>query len=313
MSGFSNPIVGGTALRIPAIQSPNYSPGVAGWIVKINGDAEFNNLTIRGTFNGTDFIIDANGAFFYSGTPAAGNLIASITTNSGTDSFGNTYLGGITTYSGTEFASLNVGNLLLGQISAAANAGGMSIAAVDAIAASSPTTAAHPTSADWFLVSGTATTTPISAAGYPHHEAYGTVWLNDAAIKAVDNGNVWTPESWHSPSYNASWAASTSYGGTTCQSLRYRKDAEDNVWLEGAFKATGAAGASVFALPSTYFDANATHFFPVMEHTAAATFITGGGDVSTAGNFNINLGAGFTRNNGDEFYVNAKFPLGNIG
>lgn len=97
MSGsFGNPIVGGTALRIPAIQSPNYSPGVAGWIIKINGDAEFNNLTIRGEFLGTDFIINAAGIFLYSSTPAAGNLIGSWTSASGTDSFGNTYGSGLT-------------------------------------------------------------------------------------------------------------------------------------------------------------------------------------------------------------------------
>ena len=117
---------------------------------------------------------------------------------------------------------------------------------------------------------------------------------------------------WQTPTYNANWAGSTTYTGTACQSLRFRIDAEDNLWLEGAFKCTGAAGASVFALPSGSFDTAKTHFFPVLEHTAAATFLTGGGNVSTAGNFNINLGANFTRNNGDEFYVNAKVPMGHI-
>lgn len=41
-----NPIVGGTSLRIPAIQSPNFQPGVAGWQISADGDAEFNELTI---------------------------------------------------------------------------------------------------------------------------------------------------------------------------------------------------------------------------------------------------------------------------
>lgn len=97
--GFQNPIVGGTALRIPAIQSPNYNPGVLGWIIKQNGDAEFNNLTIRGQFNGNDFIINSDGIFIYSGTPAAGNLIGSWTAASGTDAFGNAYQAGLTLYS----------------------------------------------------------------------------------------------------------------------------------------------------------------------------------------------------------------------
>lgn len=45
-----NPIVGGTDLRIPAIQSPNYVAGTSGWIVMADGSAEFNNVTVRGTF-----------------------------------------------------------------------------------------------------------------------------------------------------------------------------------------------------------------------------------------------------------------------
>ena len=93
-----NPIVGGNVLRRQAIESPNYVPGVSGWTINQDGSAEFNNLTIRGTFNGTNFVINTNGAFFYSGTPALGTLAGSITNAAGTDSFGNTYLAGTTTY-----------------------------------------------------------------------------------------------------------------------------------------------------------------------------------------------------------------------
>ena len=46
----NNPIVGGITLRIPAIQSPDYVAGVSGWSIFIDGTAEFNNVTIRGTF-----------------------------------------------------------------------------------------------------------------------------------------------------------------------------------------------------------------------------------------------------------------------
>lgn len=92
---FQDPIVGGTVLRIPAIQSPNYEAGVSGWAIFISGDAEFNNVTIRGEFEGTDFIIDSDGIFFYSGTPAAGNLAISIASTAGTDGFGNVYPEGL--------------------------------------------------------------------------------------------------------------------------------------------------------------------------------------------------------------------------
>jgi hypothetical protein len=97
--GFENPIVGGTALRIPAIQSPNFETGVRGWIIRQNGDAEFNDLDVRGTFRGQEFVINEDGIFVYDGTPAAGNLIGSWTAAAGTDEFGNAYEVGLSLYS----------------------------------------------------------------------------------------------------------------------------------------------------------------------------------------------------------------------
>ena len=69
-----DPVVGSTILRRPAIQSPNYVAGNTGWTVNVDGSAEFNNLTIRGTFSGTDYYMDATGAFFYTSTPAAATI-----------------------------------------------------------------------------------------------------------------------------------------------------------------------------------------------------------------------------------------------
>ncbi len=45
---FTNPILGGTSLVRPAIQSPNYVSGSTGWAVKSDGTAEFNSVTARG-------------------------------------------------------------------------------------------------------------------------------------------------------------------------------------------------------------------------------------------------------------------------
>lgn len=48
---FSNPIIGGGgALIRDSIQSPNYIAGSAGWAIKRDGSAEFNNVTVRGKF-----------------------------------------------------------------------------------------------------------------------------------------------------------------------------------------------------------------------------------------------------------------------
>lgn len=82
-------------LALPAFQNPGYIPGVAGWQITQDGDAEFNSLRIRGTFFGTDFELNSNGLFFYSGTPASGNLIGSWAQTAGTDEFGNAYAQGI--------------------------------------------------------------------------------------------------------------------------------------------------------------------------------------------------------------------------
>jgi hypothetical protein len=90
--GFADPVVAGTQLVIPAINSPNYVLNVSGWAIRRNGTAQFTGVVIiGGTLTGTNFIINSSGAFFYSGTPAAGNLILSIAPVGGTDSFGNTY------------------------------------------------------------------------------------------------------------------------------------------------------------------------------------------------------------------------------
>ncbi len=50
---FSNPVVGGTTLIRPAIQSPNFVTTVSGWSINIDGSAEFNNVAIRGTLTVT--------------------------------------------------------------------------------------------------------------------------------------------------------------------------------------------------------------------------------------------------------------------
>lgn len=89
---FDNPLTAGTVLVREQIQSQNYDPGTAGWVIKSNGDAEFNDVVIRG---GT---VVSGLALYYDGTPALGNLIMSISADAGTDEFGNDYVAGIGVY-----------------------------------------------------------------------------------------------------------------------------------------------------------------------------------------------------------------------
>lgn len=76
-------------LTIGQILSPNYAAGVSGWEVRKDGSAEFNDLTIRGTFNGNDFLITAAGLYFYAGTPAAGNPPVLYYSQAPADPYGN--------------------------------------------------------------------------------------------------------------------------------------------------------------------------------------------------------------------------------
>jgi len=76
--------------------------GVAGTDAFGNAYPQGFNVTkgaISGTtFTGSNFVINSSGAFFYSGTPASGNLVASVAPAGGTDSFGNTFQAGFVIY-----------------------------------------------------------------------------------------------------------------------------------------------------------------------------------------------------------------------
>jgi len=45
---FEDPVVSGTVLVRPAIRSPNYSAGVTGWTINVDGSAEFSDVVMRG-------------------------------------------------------------------------------------------------------------------------------------------------------------------------------------------------------------------------------------------------------------------------
>lgn len=100
--GWGNPVVGGTALRIPAITSPNFNlttPAASptpSWAILQSGLAYLFGVTLSGgTITGPDYIINTQGIFFYSGTPASGNLIAWFAPAAGTDGFGNAFTEGL--------------------------------------------------------------------------------------------------------------------------------------------------------------------------------------------------------------------------
>lgn len=104
-----NEVVGGNTLRRAAIASPNFVTGISGWSINQDGSAEFNNVVIR---NGQ---VVSGTALYYSGPPALGNLVASVSAAAGTDTPGNHYLAGVASYRNTApFGAIQVnGNSLL--------------------------------------------------------------------------------------------------------------------------------------------------------------------------------------------------------
>jgi hypothetical protein len=86
---FVDQLVAGTVLVRDDIESQNYAPGSAGWIIRQDGSAELNNVKIR---NGT---VVSGTALYYNGTPGPGTLILSIAAVAGTDEFGNAYPAGL--------------------------------------------------------------------------------------------------------------------------------------------------------------------------------------------------------------------------
>lgn len=100
--GFNNPITGQEgALILQQMKSPNFDQGAGvGWAIMKDGSAYFFDVTASGDitatqFDGTDFVINSKGIFFYSGTPANGNLVISVAGQAGVDSFLNSYPEGL--------------------------------------------------------------------------------------------------------------------------------------------------------------------------------------------------------------------------
>ena len=101
-------------LAIPSIQSPNFVPGVSGWQIDQDGNAEFNSLTIIVQSDGVAILI-------YSPEAGAGTLIGWWAGSDGTDHYDNPYTAGIGVtqgvITGTTVSSATVIASVLTQIS----------------------------------------------------------------------------------------------------------------------------------------------------------------------------------------------------
>lgn len=73
---FQDELAGGVVLIRPALQSPDYVAGASGWAIKIDGSAEFNNITIRGDGTSDPVVVgDSNSPQVIIRTSAGNGLI----------------------------------------------------------------------------------------------------------------------------------------------------------------------------------------------------------------------------------------------
>jgi hypothetical protein len=322
---FENPLTAGTVLIRSAIQSQNYIPGIAGWIIEADGDAEFNNLVVRGTFQGTRFIINNNGMLFYSGVPANGNLIASIASIAGTDSFGNGFGSGVVTYDpvGRFFANLvggafqygfldgtgtpdisDGGQFGLNASGGVTNPKGVWVGPKSTLNPIQPAITLSP--GDSTFVNGPSIDFANIGSTIPQNAGITGAWIKDNLSGIF--------ESWHAMPYMAGWAAATAFNGVTntpFPSMQYRKDAEDNCWINGLAQTTSTSG-SIATLPAGYFNPNQRAFLAA-NFNISGVFSPGFVQVTETGlvNSSTTLG-GKAVVSGSQIYINAKFPLGNI-
>lgn len=318
--GWGDPVVGGVALRRAAIQSPNYVAGSTGWTINQDGSVEFNNGTFRGTvtagtFQGTNFVISQSGEFFYSGTPAAGNLIASISNNPGTDGFGNAYPAGYTTYDRLNnlFVNSQSGVISLGQIVAGAadtNDAAHVLGGAGQLALTSCVTAGLPDAAALTLFSGT-TGQPTGASGPAmtlldgSNSSAADFTLSGTVVKSSNSG---LPEAWQTPGFNTGYSAN----GTA----QYRHDGFDNVvWDLSVTQATGVTGASgaviIAAVPAAYRPKTNPRMVPCAWQSSGSV-AKGAGLFTFNTNGTVSLFWPATTANGDRFSAEVSIPLGNI-
>ena len=319
--GFSNPIIGGSgSLVYPSIHSPNFVHSVSGWTINKDGSAEFSNLTIRGTFFGLNYIISANGVFFYTGTPALGNLIISIVpgTTSVMDPEGNVAQPGFTVgpSTNTQFQIISGGGAaalnFLENTASLINGFLSSVAGQIVIQSAGTTTVGHRDKvAVQFNSSsggGSANTSfaYLDDAQVSHFYDvldFGGVHLSAvASIFATKPGtgtsatNAAVGESWNvvgaggQPAFQNGWVGSGGFSGARFRLLP-NGIGETEIELD-IVNATATGNSTVFTLPSGYFKSlgpGTNHQIgwnnPQVNNAASAPwlFVDGGGNVVVIG------------------------------
>lgn len=248
----------GTPSRFPYPDRPQSGPGL--------GAGQGQNVRAR-------FIIifgSTGGLFVYNGNPAFGNLITTITATSGTDPYGNAYIGGDTTYvnlGGSGYAAMQYAADGLRRYTAPAGAGG-------------------PYGLDSSIL--------LDATG-AHVNAAATVGTLTSIGGTAARPSVVTTDTWHvvgsgggEPAFQSGWANA----GGGLASLQFSLLPENAVQVIGMLNPAGLTGALVFTIPAGYRPAIGQDF-GLGFHTAAGAGAGIFGRLTPAGAFSIqNAGVG---------------------
>jgi hypothetical protein len=227
----NNPIVGGAALRYPAIQSPNFVKGVSGWQINQDGTATFADVDIVG---GVITLTDS-----------AGNIVGTL------DGTGGLVLYGAGDASDPGMTLTPDGDLDWGGVAAPATGPSVSVGSI--FDASSNTHSALILSSGSTDASQTAAVMAVYAPDSADDQPGGVALLNgffNASDPSVA-GNQPTPEVWHTLALLNSWAAGSSAG--YFHGLQYYIDGTGVVHLDGNIVAPGASvTATIATLPTKY-------------------------------------------------------------
>jgi len=242
-----NPAFGGTVLRIPAEQSPNFVHLISGWFIGQDGSAEFNDVTIRGgeVVNGS--------ALYYSPSEGAGNLVLSVNGNTAntTDSFGNVVLPGTTTYAdvGGTFYAMQTYSTNITLYSATSQAGPYSSQGIIEMQSGQGLTirdlSGNGLSID--TSGGPIVIDPTGSAAITIEGALTVTAPITATSGTAASPTVITTDTWHAMTLANSWANVAGFA-----TARYRLTAANQVEIIGAINAAAASAVTFFTLPAAY-------------------------------------------------------------
>ncbi len=323
---FTNEVTAGDILVRQSIQSPDYVPGASGWMVGKDGTAEFNSLNIRGTFNGNDYVLNADGLFMYQGAAGVGNLTVSISPTSGTDTYGNQFLQGLVSYDceGTPLAPVSYiqniqGEVIIGSVTNGVFQIGDETAQLVALnnitVLNSPVDPGNPTTtadnAYLVLMSGEGaqasggTNTPRAVLADFAGTSPADLLVSGTLIQTDVSG---TPLKWQTPSLGSGWSTSAI---RSANPLKYRIE-NGNLVLQGSVNCTSTApAATIFTVVAPYIPAAAWNLqqAAAIQQSSAGSYKAMGHMFISGGNIEVN---GFTFASGDILSFNHSFPLGII-